>query len=113
MPSVAVLDGDFVLRYRGRVDDRYGASSGGRSRRADDLAEAIDEVLAGRKVAVAETEVDGCLLQRVGQAVEKTNVTYAKDVAPILQKRCQACHRRGQNAPFSLRATTMRPIMPP
>src|SRR5690242_707385 len=29
-------------------------------------------------------------------------VTYAADVAPIVQSRCQACHRPGQVAPFSL-----------
>src|SRR5262245_23497792 len=29
-------------------------------------------------------------------------VTYAEHVAPILQRKCQACHRPGQVAPFSL-----------
>ena len=28
--------------------------------------------------------------------------TYSKDIAPILQKNCQDCHRPGQVAPFSL-----------
>src|SRR5215831_5054577 len=28
--------------------------------------------------------------------------TFAKEVAPILQRNCQACHRPGQAAPFSL-----------
>src|SRR5271154_97685 len=28
--------------------------------------------------------------------------TYCKDVAPILQKNCQECHRPGQVGPFSL-----------
>lgn len=28
--------------------------------------------------------------------------TYSKDIAPILQKHCQDCHRPGQVAPFSL-----------
>src|SRR4029077_10628722 len=28
--------------------------------------------------------------------------TYTKDVAPILQKRCQNCHRRHQVGPFAL-----------
>ncbi len=28
--------------------------------------------------------------------------TFAKDVAPLLQKHCQACHRPGEAAPFSL-----------
>jgi hypothetical protein len=33
-----------------------------------------------------------------------TPVTYAKDVAPILQKRCQECHRPGSIGPMSLRS---------
>src|SRR5215471_20581428 len=28
--------------------------------------------------------------------------TYSKDVVPILQKRCQTCHRPGEAAPFSM-----------
>src|SRR3954453_16518047 len=28
--------------------------------------------------------------------------TYTKDVLPILQRRCQNCHRRDQVGPFSL-----------
>jgi hypothetical protein len=33
-----------------------------------------------------------------------TPVTFAKDVAPILQKRCQQCHRPGSIGPMSLRS---------
>jgi hypothetical protein len=28
--------------------------------------------------------------------------TFAKDVAPILQRKCQVCHRPGEAGPFSL-----------
>ena len=41
----------------------------------------------------ASTRVD-CLAQ--------TSPTFTKDVAPILQARCQDCHRPGEAAPFSL-----------
>jgi len=30
------------------------------------------------------------------------SVTFAKDVAPVLQRNCQGCHRPGEAAPFSL-----------
>ena len=33
---------------------------------------------------------------------DKARVTFAKDVAPILQEKCQACHREGYMAPMSL-----------
>ena len=32
----------------------------------------------------------------------KQPVTFAKDVAPILQEKCQDCHRKGSMAPMSL-----------
>ena len=28
--------------------------------------------------------------------------TYTKDVAPVLQKNCQVCHRPGEAGPFSM-----------
>src|SRR5262245_45184226 len=36
-------------------------------------------------------------------AGERADVpTYSKDVAPIVQKNCQVCHRPGEAGPFSL-----------
>src|ERR1700674_1224406 len=35
-------------------------------------------------------------------AVAQEQVTFTKDVAPILQERCQVCHRVGTFAPMSL-----------
>jgi peroxiredoxin len=55
VPTVAVLDGEFTLRYRGRVSDQYGVSSKRPKATRADLAEALDEILAGRKVTVTET----------------------------------------------------------
>src|SRR2546423_7477040 len=36
------------------------------------------------------------------QAATERPVTFAKDVAPILQQNCQVCHRPGSMAPMSL-----------
>src|SRR6266481_2332561 len=35
-------------------------------------------------------------------AVDIKPATFAKDIAPILQERCQECHRKGSMAPMSL-----------
>jgi hypothetical protein len=35
-------------------------------------------------------------------ATNAPSVTFTKDVAPVLQKNCQGCHRPGEAAPFSL-----------
>ncbi len=41
-----------------------------------------------------------CLFAASG--VAQTNVTFSKDIAPILQRSCQNCHRPGSIAPMSL-----------
>ena len=42
------------------------------------------------------------LLTSEGLAQTDDPVTYAKDVAPIIQANCQLCHRPGSVAPMSL-----------
>lgn len=102
VPAAVVLDGDRRLRYRGRIDDQYGVSARRPQPSRHDLALALDDLVAGKTVQTAEAAADGCLLDRTVIPPTKTKVTYARDVAPILQNRCQACHRPGQIAPFSL-----------
>ncbi len=58
--------------------------------------------VAGKPVEVAETEPIGCLIGRREPRRKTGDVTYAKDIAPILQARCVGCHRAGQIAPFAL-----------
>jgi thiol-disulfide isomerase/thioredoxin len=101
VPTVAVLDGAMELKYRGRVDDRYGVAFRRPAATRRDLGEAIGEVLAGKQVSVAETEADGCLLSTLQPSPAGPEVTYAKHVSRILQQRCQRCHRPGEAA-FSL-----------
>src|SRR5271170_7705649 len=43
----------------------------------------------------------GLLLPGSGQSVMPA-VTFAKDVAPIFQEKCETCHRPGQGAPMNL-----------
>jgi thiol-disulfide isomerase/thioredoxin/mono/diheme cytochrome c family protein len=100
--EVVVLDAERRIRYRGRIDDQYrlGGTRAAPTRR--DLAEAISSVIAGKDVAIAETTVDGCPITRSESPAAGARVSYAKEVAPILQKHCVVCHHPGTTAPFSL-----------
>jgi thiol-disulfide isomerase/thioredoxin len=102
VPAAAILDNKLTLRYRGRIDDQYGVAARRPKPTRSDLADALDELLAGKPVTTPETESDGCVLARTEKRVAGPNVTFAKDVAPILQSRCETCHREGQSAPFTL-----------
>src|ERR1700730_3343593 len=42
------------------------------------------------------------ILPGLSIAADLKTPTFAKDVAPILQEKCQACHRAGSMAPMSL-----------
>src|SRR5947209_20560773 len=44
----------------------------------------------------------GALLLAPGIAAAADPVTFAKDIAPIFQEKCQECHRKGTAAPMSL-----------
>lgn len=101
-PEVFVLDGERVVRYCGRIDDQFivGRRRSEPTRR--DLEAALEELLAGQPVSVAETEAAGCLIGRVPQREPHGDVTYANQIARLLQNRCVECHRDGEVAPFAL-----------
>jgi peroxiredoxin len=100
-PEAFVLDAGRAIRYRGRIDDQFGVGIKRTAPGRRDLAEALDEVLAGKQVSVATTPVAGCFIGRVKKKAVGT-VTYDKDVSRILQKNCQECHRPGQIGPMPL-----------
>lgn len=101
-PEVFLLDGNRVVRYRGRVDDQYGIGVQKPKPSHADLRNAIEDLRAGRAVARSETEVPGCFIGRVHKPNPSGVITYARHVSRILQERCVECHRAGEVAPFPL-----------
>ena len=65
--EVIVLDAQRRTRYRGAIDDQYRVGSRKEATTAHYLADAIDAVLANRKVSVAQTTVFGCLIEARNQ----------------------------------------------
>ena len=59
------------------------------------------KMLAALLVAVATVTAVGAQ-QSTTPAARQAQVTFTKDVAPILQRNCQQCHRPGSIAPMSL-----------
>lgn len=102
--EAVVLDANRKIRYRGRVDDQYRFAGNRPEPSRRDLKEALDDVLAGREVRVAETPVDGCLIRFPDPPSQEPPpaYTFAEDVRPILQQNCVRCHFEGSEAPFAL-----------
>jgi peroxiredoxin len=101
-PEAFVLDAGRIVRYQGRIDDQYGIGFVRPKPSRRDLAEALDELLAGKAVTTPSTSVAGCIISRSSVVKENAAVTFTKQVAPILQKHCQECHRPGMIGPMSL-----------
>lgn len=101
-PEAIVLDGSRVIRYRGRIDNQYAVGTRRDKPTETYLKDAIEAILASKAVAKPRTEVEGCLIERSPSPRLNRETTFAKDVAPILQKRCQECHRPGEVGPFTL-----------
>ena len=102
VPQVAVLDRGNRLAYRGRINDQYRVSGTQPSARREDLATALDELLAGKPISVNETPVDGCKVTPPSARKFEPPPTFYGDVAAIMQRRCQRCHHAGTPAPFAL-----------
>jgi peroxiredoxin/mono/diheme cytochrome c family protein len=101
-PEAFVLDAQRRIRYRGRIDDQIGIGYRRALPTRDDLAVALDEVLAGNTVAQPVTPVAGCFIAREAKPKADAQVTFTRDVARVMQQHCQECHRPGQIAPMAL-----------
>jgi len=123
-PEAVVVDREGQIRYQGRIDDNKDPSLV----RSRDLQAALDAILTGHPVSTPRTRPVGCFIARLKPAPpgKAQAVTYARDVAPILNRQCVSCHRPGAVGPFSLSSyrearvwarqiadVTPRQIMPP
>lgn len=101
VPECYVFDQNGKLVYFGSIDNSW--EDLGRRRPKGEktfMINAIEETLAQKRVAVEFTEPVGCLIESLPEDNSKSSITYARDIAPIIQTRCLNCHREGQAAPF-------------
>lgn len=101
-PEAFILDQNRIVRYWGRIDDQYGVGYARATVQRQDLAVALDEVLAGKPVSRPVTRPVGCIIGRVRKPRPDASVTYSRDVAPILNRHCVSCHREGEIGPFAM-----------
>ncbi len=107
-PEAAVFDDKLHLMYRGRIDDAYTERlkrNAVVTRR--DLRDAIEKVLDIKPIAEPRTRAVGCRIVFSRPEIKAgARYIYHRDVAPILRKSCQACHRPGGAGPFALTTYT-------
>lgn len=101
-PEVFLLDNQQVIRYRGLIDDQYGIGYARAAKTDNPLANALEDVLAGRPVASPVVPAIGCIIGRVPAQEATGDITFSRQIAPLLNKHCVSCHRAGEVAPFEL-----------
>jgi len=99
-PEICLLDRDRKLVYRGRIDDQWGIGYTREEPQATEFKDALDAVLEGGAVKVAEVAAPGCLIGRRRPTESTGEVTYANQIARIVQNRCLECHRDGEIGPM-------------
>jgi hypothetical protein len=102
-PHAFVLDRDGKVAYQGRIDDGF-AAVGKQNQivRSHDLADALRAVLEGKAITQPRTQPVGCIFEAWDPRDLPAKVTYARDIAPILNANCVSCHRANEIAPFPL-----------
>jgi peroxiredoxin/mono/diheme cytochrome c family protein len=101
-PEVFLLDAERKVRYWGRIDDQNGVGYSRPRPLKQDLAAALDELLAGKEVSQTAQPPSGCFIGRVSKTQPSGQITYTQHVARLLHQHCVRCHRAGEVAPFVL-----------
>lgn len=101
-PEAVILDSSGKLLYRGRIDDQYRLGGAQVSVKSDDLAAAIEAILAGKSPVTSETPVDGCEITFETLELPSQPITYYETIAPLLQSNCVECHRPNGGSPLYL-----------
>ena len=81
----------WTVAYRGPLDAHAAA--------------AVDALLAGHAPAVTRVAMTGgqpVAFPEKAHAAEFANISYSKEVAPILQEKCVSCHVNGGIGPFAM-----------
>ena len=102
--GVVVVDGLGGVVYAGRVDDQFVPGVARAAATTHELTAALDDLLAGRPVAVPRTEPVGCLItfDRDSDLAADAAPTFHRNIVPLLQTHCLECHRAGEIGPFDV-----------
>ena len=101
--EVFVIDTDgWNLVYRGPIDDRLTYERQRAEANETYLTDALDAVLAGQPVEVAQRDAVGCLVNFPHQENHTAAASYSETIAPLLIDNCVVCHRAGGIAPWAM-----------
>jgi hypothetical protein len=103
-PEVVVVSRDLKKVYQGAIDDQFEQRGRKAAARHHYLVDAIDALLAGKPAPRAFVRPSGCPIEDRERTFKASkDVTFHDDIAPLISRHCQSCHREGGPGPFALR----------
>ena len=90
--AVCINTSDWTVVYRGAIDDQLGDATKSKPAKTY-LENALSSLLAGKSVSPNRTMAKGTAISFASATgSSKKSISYANEVAPILQQSCVACH---------------------
>jgi len=100
---IAISTKDWKIIYRGAIDDQLTEGAKKPQPTQKYLETALTEFFADKPVTIAKTSVKGCLISFAkDSSSSKAEVSYVKDIAPLIQQKCVSCHSAGNIGPFAM-----------
>jgi peroxiredoxin len=95
--AVAIETKNWTVIYRGALDDQLSEGATKPGATENYLRAALEEFVAGKKITTSDTPAHGCII-----SFDKEPISYAAQVAPVLQNKCFTCHSPGNIGSFAM-----------
>ncbi len=93
--------------YRGALNKRFAEGSRSERNAGSYVVEALTAMLAGEEISGNQIASKGDAIDYPAKLAQFEAISYANDIAPILEQRCVSCHMEGGIAPFAMSSHQM------
>ena len=101
--EVAIVDPESrEVIYRGALSSRHAEGSRSERNAGSYVSEALTAIVAGAELPENLVASKGDEIDFSAKMAIENSVSYANDIAPILEQRCVTCHQEGGIAPFAM-----------
>ncbi|RDK85445.1 copper type II ascorbate-dependent monooxygenase-like protein [Marinirhabdus gelatinilytica] len=90
------------ILYRGPLNNRLDYEAQKEIASETYLRDALDAIAKGKTPKNKQEVTRGCTVTRLSNQPNKKDLTYTKDIAPILAESCVRCHRDNGIAPWAM-----------
>ena len=95
------------IAYRGPINDRLDYERQKDEASKHYAADALNAVLSGEAVEVAQRPGKGCLINFAEANKDHSQISYTETIAPLIQEKCAVCHTEGGIGPWAMSSYEM------